>query len=427
MKGEDRIAAARKKLFALKARHDAGTIEAAQYDVQRSRIEREIGDALVAGPDAAAPEPDGTRRPSKRLLAGTAAFVLAVAAAGYAFTGSPTLASLRAADSKPGAALSAAAPDPAASDSRESGLQQIAAMVETLAQRMKERPEDAEGWTMLARSYTVLGRYTDALPAYRRAAELQPANASLLADYADAVAATKGNVINPESAALIERALAADPKNPKALALAGTVAYERGDYAGAIARWQRMLEGVPPESQLGTQVQSSIDEARTRLGSSAASASVPSARAATATATATATPAQAQAQAQLRASAPPALSAAESSVTGSVTLAPELAAQTSKDDTVFVFARPEGGRMPLAVLRAKVADLPLTFKLDDSMAMAPTAPRLSGAKSVVVGARISKSGNAIAQPGDLAGEAAAPVTPGAKGIAIRIGKVVGER
>jgi len=427
VKGEDRIAAARKKLFALKARHDAGTIEAAQYDVQRSRIEREIGDALVAGPDAAAPEPDGTRRPSKRLLAGTAAFVLAVAAAGYAFTGSPTLASLRAGDSKPGAALSAAAPDPAASDSRESGLQQIAAMVETLAQRMKERPEDAEGWTMLARSYTVLGRYTEALPAYRRAAELQPANASLLADYADAVAATKGNVINPESAALIERALAADPKNPKALALAGTVAYERGDYAGAIARWQRMLEGVPPESQLGTQVQSSIDEARTRLGSSAAS--VPTARAATPTATATATEAQAQVQAPAlpRASAPPALSAAESSVTGSVTLAPELAAQASKDDTVFVFARPEGGRMPLAVLRAKVADLPLTFKLDDSMAMAPTAPRLSGAKSVVVGARISKSGNAIAQPGDLAGEAAAPVTPGAKGIAIRIGKVVGER
>ena len=425
MKGEDRIAAARSKLLALKARHDAGTIEAAQYDVQRSRIEREIGDALVAGPDAAAPEPDGTRRPSKRLLAGTAAFVLAVAAAGYAFTGSPTLASLRAGDSKPGAALSAAAPDPAASDSRESGLQQIAAMVETLAQRMKERPEDAEGWTMLARSYTVLGRYTEALPAYRRAAELQPANASLLADYADAVAATKGNVINPESAALIERALAADPKNPKALALAGTVAYERGDYAGAIARWQRMLEGVPPESQLGTQVQSSIDEARTRLGPSAASASVPSARAATATATEA--QAQVQAPALPRASAPPALSAAESSVTGSVTLAPELAAQASKEDTVFVFARPEGGRMPLAVLRAKVADLPLTFKLDDSMAMAPTAPRLSGAKSVVVGARISKSGNAIAQPGDLAGEAAAPVTPGAKGIAIRIGKVVGER
>ena len=422
MKGEERIAAARKKLFALKARHDAGTIEAAQYDVQRSRIEREIGDALVAGPDAAALEPDRTRRPSKRLLAGTAAFVFAVAAAGYAFTGSPTLGSLRAGDSKPGAALSAAAPDPAASDSRDSGLQQIAAMVEALAKRMKERPEDAEGWTMLARSYTVLGRYTDALPAYRRAAELQPANASLLADYADAVAATKGNVINPESAALIERALAADPKNPKALALAGTVAYEQGDYAGAIARWQRMLEGVPPESQLRAQVQSSIDEARTRLGPAAAS--VPTARAATPTAT------QAQAQAQVQAPAlprAPALSAAESSVTGSVTLAPELAAQASKDDTVFVFARPEGGRMPLAVLRARVADLPLTFKLDDSMAMAPTAPRLSSAKSVVVGARISKSGNAIAQPGDLAGEAAAPVTPGTKGIAIRIGKVVGER
>ena len=422
MKAEVRIAAARRRLLALKARHEAGTIEAAQYDVERSRIEREIGDAIVGAPAEPAEPVAATEaaasaagRPSKRLVAGTALFVFAVAIGGYALTGSPTLAGLRAADAKPGTAMPAAAPGPAASDSREIGLQQIAGMVETLAQRMKERPDDAEGWTMLARSYTVLGRYADALPAYRRAAELQPANASLLADYADAVAATKGNVINPESAALIERALAVDPKNPKALALAGTVAYERGDYAGAIVRWQRILEGVPAGSELAKQVQSSVDEARARLGPGAAA--LPAARAATPASAATA------AAATARVVTP----AAEASVAGTVTLAPELVAQASKDDTVFVFARPEGGRMPLAVLRAKVADLPLTFKLDDSMAMAPTAPRLSGAKSVVVGARISKSGNAIAQPGDLAGEAAAPVAPGAKGIVIRIGKVVGER
>jgi len=93
---------------------------------------------------------------------------------------------------------------------------------------------------------------------------------------------------------------------------------------------------------------------------------------------------------------------------------------------VFVFARAAGGsRMPLAVQRAKVADLPLSFKLDDSMAMAPGA-NLSSAKQVIVGARISKSGNAIPQPGDLSGEKTG-VAPGTSGIAITIGSVVGQR
>ena len=113
-------------------------------------------------------------------------------------------------------------------------------------------------------------------------------------------------------------------------------------------------------------------------------------------------------------------------MSGTVTLAPGLAAQAAPGDTVFVFARAVGGgRMPLAVQRAKVGDLPLSFKLDDSMAMTPTAT-LSGAQQVIVGARISKSGNAIPQAGDLAGEAP-PVAPGASGIAIRIDSVLGTR
>ncbi len=389
---DDFLATARGRLVQLKALHDAGTLDAATYENERRAVEREIGNHLA---DATAP--DGTARPSRRLVAGLTLAVIAVAVSGYWETGSPSLVGAR--------TSVAAAPDnapigpgPAASDAAASGMQQIAAMVDKLAARMKDRPDDAEGWTMLARSYSVLGRFGEALPAYARASELQPKNAALLADYADAVAATKGSANNPESIALVMRALAVDPEHPKALALAGTAQYDRGDFAGAIARWQKIADRLPPESDLSKQIQASIAEAREHL---------PSGTAPTTTALAA-----------------PAATATTSTLRGTVTLDAALAGKTTPTDIVFVFARAAGGsRMPLAVQRAKVADLPLTFKLDDGMAMAPGAT-LSSAKQVIVGARISKSGNAMPQAGDLSGEVA-PVAPGTNGVAIRIDRVVG--
>ena len=393
---DDFFATARGRLVQLKALHDAGTLDAATYENERRAVEREIGNHLA---DATAP--DRTARPSRRLVAGLTLAVIAVAVSGYWETGSPSLVGAR--------TSVAAAPDnasvgpgPAASDAAASGMQQIAAMVDKLAARMKDRPDDAEGWTMLARSYSVLGRFGEALPAYARASELQPKNAALLADYADAVAATKGSANNPESIALVMRALAVDPEHPKALALAGTAQYDRGDFAGAIARWQKIADRLPPESDLSKQIQASIAEAREHLPSGTAPTTTAlAAPAATATTPAT-----------------------NSTLRGTVTLDAALAGKTTPTDTVFVFARAAGGsRMPLAVQRAKVADLPLTFKLDDAMAMAPGAT-LSSAKQVIVGARISKSGNAMPQAGDLSGEVA-PVAPGTNGVAIRIDRVVG--
>ncbi len=340
--------------------------------------------------------------------------MLALAVFGYWLTGAPSLA-------RSGADV-ASAEAPADAASAQAGLHQIEGMVDQLAARLKEKPDDAQGWTMLARSYTVLGRFDEAVPAYARASELQPNNPQLLADYADAVAATKGSANNPQSIALIERALKADPKHPKALALSGTVAYERGDYAGAIAEWQKIADQLPPGSDLNERVQASIADARQRAEAGAA---------APATATEGASFGDAK-QAAARAAAAPsttatttAKAAAGSSVSGVVTLDPALAAQAAPGDSVFVFARPaSGGRMPLAVLRAKVKDLPLSFTLDDSMAMSP-AMTLSSASQVTVGARISKSGNAIPQPGDLSGETTG-VTPGAKNVAVRIASVVGK-
>lgn len=392
-----RLAAAQARLQALKADHDAGRLDDARYADQRRTVEHEIGELLTNAADATSPV-----RPPARLVAVLAVAVLALAGLGYWKTGSPSLA--RPGPSSSADATTAAAPaGPAAS---AAGLKQIEAMVGQLAERMKENPNDAQGWAMLARSYTVLGRFADALPAYRRASELQPPNAALLADWADAIAATQGRADNPESVSLVGRALALDPKHVKGLALAGTIAYERGDFKGASAQWQKIVDQLPPGSEIAQQVQASIDEAHARSGAPPAKV----------------------------AAAPPVTSSTEAkpgiaggAVSGVVTLDPALRAKASADDSVFVFARPaSGGRMPLAVLRAKVSDLPLSFRLDDSMAMAP-GMTISSVPLVTVGARISKTGNAIAQAGDLAGESATAVAPGASGIAITIGSVVGAR
>jgi cytochrome c-type biogenesis protein CcmH len=239
------------------------------------------------------------------------------------------------------------------------------------------------------------------VPAFKQAMALRPDDAVLIADYADALAVTNGRKLEGEPDQLIARALKIDPDNLKALSLAGTAAFDRKDYAGALLHWQKMTK-LAPDSQFSQQIQSGIDEAR-RLSGGASAA-----------------PAAAPASAAERPAAP-GLAAA---ISGTVSLAPALAAKASPEDTVFIFARPaEGSRMPLAILRKQVKDLPLKFTLDDSMAMSPAA-RLSSASRVVVGARISKAGQAMAQPGDLQG-LSAPMGTTAQGLKIEISEVVG--
>jgi cytochrome c-type biogenesis protein CcmH len=389
------LAAARARLRELKAQHDAGTLDDSAYDKARQAIERQIGEALLVGQEAA------SSRPSRALLALLSLFVVALAGIGYWQTGSPSLLG----GSAPVAGVAdIAGAQPASGPGAPDPRQQVEEMVGKLAERMKTTPDDLRGWTMLARSYTVLRRFDEAVPAYARATELDPNNADLLADYADAVAATQQTANNPKSMVLIERALNADPKHFKALALAGSAAFDRGEYAVAIAQWQKIAVQLPPDSELAPRVQGMIADARAKLAGNDAAPAAPRV-----------------------AAAPPAASAAKpvagTSVSGTVTLDPALVAQASPGDAVFVFARAAtGSRMPLAVQRAQVKDLPLAFKLDDSMAMAP-GMNLSSASQLTVGARISKSGTAIAQPGDLSGEIA-NVAPGANNVAIRIGTVV---
>ncbi|MBB1595509.1 c-type cytochrome biogenesis protein CcmI [Achromobacter sp. UMC46] len=269
----------------------------------------------------------------------------------------------------------AGAAEPHAAESGED----MALAINALAQRLRNAPDDADGWYTLARSYETLGRYADAVAAYRQVLRLFPGQPAVLADMADALLSANQGVPDADSVAAVAQALAAQPDQPKALALAGMMALRRGDAAEALAHWERLQALLPPDSEAARQIQSNIAQARAM------------------TAGAPAAPATAQAQPAGGASAPAAR------ISGHARIAEALRSQVQPGDTVFILARPvEGSRMPLAILQWRVSDLPRAFVLDDSSAMSPDAT-LSRAGNVRVEIRISRSGTAAARPGDLSG------------------------
>jgi cytochrome c-type biogenesis protein CcmH len=351
----------RDQLRELDADLAAGTLAQADHERARREIEARVLEDAAAAPQTAPARPG-------RALALILALAIPLAALGlYVLVGSPGALYLEA--------------------EHQANTRQLEAMLERLAARLRERPDDVEGWKLLGRSQSVLGRHADAATAYARAAVLAPRDAQVLADLAEALAMSRGQpggvTLLGEPEKLLLRALELDSQNLKALALAGTAAFERKDFAAAVRYWQRMLPLVAPGSEDARSIQASIDEAKSL-----------------------ATP-----------------GAAVAALKGTVSLSPALKGKASPDDTVFIFARAaQGPPMPLAVKRAKVRELPLAFALDDSMAMAP-GMTLSAHPRVVVGARVSKSGQATPRPGDLQG-ASAPVANDAANVIVVIDSVV---
>jgi cytochrome c-type biogenesis protein CcmH len=357
----------RDQLRELDADLRAGTLASDQGDKAREEIEARLLADLGEG--GAKPAPSGRAR-AAALVLGIAVPLCAIAV--YLSVGNPRMLAPQA---------------EAGAGPHGMSAQQFEALVERLAARMKQNPEDPEGWAMLGRSYAVLGRFPESSQAYAQAVARVPDDAQLLADYADSLAMAQGRTLRGEPEKILKRALAADPNNVKVLLLSGTAAFDRNDRAGAIRYWERALVLLPAESEEAQGVRASIAEA----GGSAPKTQI-------------AKPAPAQGEAR---------------VSGVVRLHPKLAGKVAPDDTVFIFARAaEGPRMPLAILRRQARDLPVKFSLDDSMAMAPQM-RLSAFPRVVIGARVSKSANAAASPGDLQGQSPA-VKVGATDVAVTI-------
>ncbi|MBX3305923.1 MAG: c-type cytochrome biogenesis protein CcmI [Nitrospira sp.] len=281
------------------------------------------------------------------------------------------------------------------------GLNQL---IEQLRKKLEQNPNDAIGWGLLARSYMAMERYADAVPIFERATKLDPDNASLLADYADALAVHQGRKLEGRPETLIQKALKLDPHNVKALMLSGTIAYNRKDFARAVKEWEDAHAYLPADEQESSdQLKASIAEAKRRMGGGPSMNML------------VANPPMEQAK-PAKAAAPSGQSRA---ITGKVVLGPNLANKGSLPDTLFVFAKDVAGPpMPVSIVRASRKDLPFTFRLDDSTSPMPSR-KLSDIDTVVIVARLSKSGRAMAESGDLEGMSQ-PIKPGAENITVVI-------
>jgi len=296
--------------------------------------------------------------------------------------------------------------------SAEGGHSDFSSVLENLIARLKEKPDDMEGWLMLGRTYAMMQRFNEAKEAYEKVLALAPENPEVITDYADIVAMTNNGSLMGKPLELIDKALRLDPQNPKALALAGTAEFERRRYKDAAAYWEKLLALIPPsESELVESVKNSIAEAK----------SLASGKGSTVARADQSPGGQVPPSAETRPGSAAAAGAQTSGTTlsGKVTLSPALAAKVSPDDSLYVFARAKTGpRAPLATLRLQVKDLPAAFTLNDSMAR--SGVQLSSfPDEVIVGARISKSGSPMPQSGDFQG-LSQPVRIGASGISVVI-------
>ena len=361
----------REQLAELDAELASGQIDAASHAKSREELERR---ALEEGEAAAEAAEAADVRPSRGWAIGMALTVPALAIAGYLMIGEPD------------------ALDPKNIEGQQGFTrEQVEEMVGTLVQRLEQEPENAEGWSMLARTYMVLQDYPKAAAAYARLDKLTPNDPDVLSDWADATAAIHDSVVG-EAEALAKRALEAAPTHPKALALAGTAAYQRDDFAGAAALWERILAQIPPGDQVAQGVRASINDARAKAGM----------------------PPLADGEGAAPAAAPKPLT-----LSGRLEGDAALGAKVAAEDAVFVFVRGEAGGPPLAALRFKGSELPLDFSFSGATMMMGDAPV---PERVVVAARVAKGGDASARAGDLEG-ASAPVAADASGVKLVIDRV----
>ena len=362
-----------------------GLLSEEQFQAGKLELETRLAEDALAKEDAAV-APVVSRR-----LGFTLAGVLPVAAFGlYFWLGNP--AALTAiADAQSNPAMAGA-----------SGERDIMKMIQQMEDQAKANPDDGEVWEMLAKTYALVERWPEALQAYEKAFKLLPAKPSVMSGYAEALALTNNRVLQGQPMELIMLALKADPDDKKGLELAGFNAYQKEDFVQTAHYLTRLHRLLSPESPYAQDILSMLKQAehlaQAATGGMGNLANTPPATAGKVSA------------------------GQRVSIEGSIDIAPALKARLGSKDTLFLFARPGERGAPSAVIRGTVGTFPLEFSLDDSMAMSP-GNILSQHKEVVLVARISASGNPMAQPGDFEGRVSG-VKVGATGVKLVIDRVL---
>ena len=262
-----------------------------------------------------------------------------------------------------------------------------------LKKRIAANPENLDNWLLYGRSMMAMKDYTEAVRAYEQARQLQPDNAWVLASLAEAKAFAAGTgTFRGEPEKLLQRALELDPDNQKALWLMGMNAYEQGQPAVAEKLWTRLLALID-NPRVAEQLRKQINLVRQQQGKSAL-ADTDSTPVKNGNTTAAGAPA---------------------AIPVRVDISPEMRAQLSnKPAVLYIYAKPAGGMpMPIAVVRSKASDLPLVVTLSDENSLQAARP-LSGFDKVIIGARISFSGNAMPQAGDIEADEKTVTTQGYK-------------
>jgi cytochrome c-type biogenesis protein CcmH len=270
--------------------------------------------------------------------------------------------------------------------------QELSKMADNLAKKLEEKPDNLQGWVMLGRTYRTLEKFEASLKAYDRALKLT-ADDDLRIERVEVLAMQRQGNFEGEPWDIILDILQKDPQHYAALLMAGSASYAHEKYADALSYWQKARKPLASDNPDVPGLDEAIASVQQKLGI---------------------TPKAVAAQ-----TAKPTPSNAALSVSGRVTLSANLKGKTQPSDAVFIYATPANGeRMPLAIFKTTVANLPLSFTLDDSTAMSPER-KLSGAGEVFVKVRVSKSGNAMPQSGDLLGSIG-PVKVGAQGLQVEI-------
>ena len=350
----------------------SGVLDAAQYELAKTELERRMLDEVTSSPLAAT-----VAKPDRRLAVILVFLVPLTAFWLYVKIGNP-----EAIVNPTGAAMM---------DGKPMTQADVEGLLASLAAKLEKNPDDGAGWVLLGNSYVKIGKYAEAVKAYEQATKKITDNAQLYADYADALAATNDYKLEGLPVELANLALKIDARNIKAKMLLATAAYDRQDYKEAIALWEKIITELPKEAEIIPDIKAAIAKAQSLAGETK-STSVQKV-------------------------------AVNAGIRGTVRLSPALTKALDANATLFVFARAaQGAPMPIAIVRASAKDLPYQFQLDDTSAIMPSN-KLSQADAVVVVARISKSGDAKPQTGDLQGMSAV-MKPVGENVEIEINEVL---